>query len=477
LYGATSWKIEKPFLDFKSDSRLSRKDKMELRARSQRFWSPTLTRKAAQRAGVCDACSRGEFGEVLHQLSSEGTEDVGIARMADGSNALHFAAAAHRHDVVAALLAKRPDLATCARRDGWLPLHSAASALGSVPSVLRTEETACIAESPTSAARRHAETVALLLQGNASAAMVRGQLDRRSPLHIALLTRAPCSVVLALLAAAPAMVCEPLRDVYSHKKGEGGETPLHTAILRGVPAPTLVRMVEVGGATGAGQLNSRGETPLHCAIAMGSPLTIVAALVAVSPLSVGRRNRSNETAFDLAVRHSASLEAFETMLAASPKPTWLPGNGGKSLIERLVHDHASIPGSGVYAAAVLRAAPAVARKVKSGPMSPLLHLALRRGAPPALVDALLRAAPAIASSAVLDRSGDCAAKCAVAWYTRGEACSLADALLRAMRERRGPRCDAPLAAWSAQREVSFLSSTVTFYANLAHSLTRSPYHL
>jgi NAD(P)-dependent dehydrogenase (short-subunit alcohol dehydrogenase family) len=75
------------------------------------------------------------------------------------------------------------------------------------------------------------------------------------------------------------------------------------------------------------------------------------------------------------------------------------------------------------------------------------------------------------------RSGDCAAKCAVAWYTRGVACSLADALVRAMRERRGPRWDAPLAAWSAQREVSFLSSTVTFYANLAHSLTRSPYHL
>ena len=61
---------------------------------SKRFWSPTLTRRAAQRAGMCDACSRGEFGEVLYLLSSDGTEDVGMRT--HGGRYSHLAAGQRR---------------------------------------------------------------------------------------------------------------------------------------------------------------------------------------------------------------------------------------------------------------------------------------------------------------------------------------------------------------------------------------------
>jgi hypothetical protein len=433
-----------------------------------RFWSPTKAKKSLhsqQRYDVCEACSRGDFGEALYLLES--ADDVGPGQT-DGSNALHYAAAAHRTDVVRALLAVRPDLVRCPRRDGWLPLHAAASALGSVPSVLRT---GCVA----ALSGDHAGTVALLLAAAPGAAAVRGALDQRSPLHIALLTRAPEEVVLQLLAASPGMVAEPLRDVYSHKKGEGAETPLHTAILRHRRATTIVRMIELGGAVAAALLNSRGEAPLHCALAAGAEPAVFAALVNAAPATVGRRNRQNETALDLAVRHAAPREVFDLMLAASAKPSWLPGNGGKSLIERLIFDHAKIPRAAEYTRSVLRVAPQVAAKLKKGPISPLLHLALRRSADAATVDAILGAAPRIASGAHLDHKGSGIIELALAWYTRTEATPLAASLGAAMRRRGGGgggEASACLASQTPCNDAALAKAEVI--AHILFRLVRSP---
>jgi hypothetical protein len=308
-----------------------------------------------------------------------------------------------------------------------------------------------------------------------AAAAVRGALDQRSPLHIALLTRAPEEVVLQLLAASPGMVAEPLRDVYSHKKGEGAETPLHTAILRHRRATTIVRMIELGGAVAAALLNSRGEAPLHCALAAGAEPAVFAALVNAAPATVGRRNRQNETALDLAVRHAAPREVFDLMLAASAKPSWLPGNGGKSLIERLIFDHAKIPRAAEYTRSVLRVAPQVAAKLKKGPMSPLLHLALRRSADAATVDAILGAAPRIASGAHLDHKGSGIIELALAWYTRTEATPLAASLGAAMRRRGGGgggEASACLASQTPCNDAALAKAEVI--AHILFRLVRSP---
>lgn len=341
-------------------------------------------------------CKSPHCSDVVAALLAQAPQAAAETNL-DRQLPLHVAVLSKPPDtVVAALLRAYPEAARApvspaagdvdleeyrdpVKHEGLLPLHLAVAVGASLPVVqLLLEQYEAAAQVPSkrgqlpihlaACARAEEGIVSALLAANPDGA---NQTDgQHLPLHCALIHAAPTSSILAVLNASPAAAGVEAGG------GDGKQRlPLHLAAVHAAGSE-VVEALLAADREAAGKADSEGAEPLHYA-AGSCAAAVVRPILQACPAAAQHRDAQGLLPLHHAARGGAALDVVELLLGEHPDAAGLKDN--RREFARGDSDSGSADDED--------------KDELAGGERLALHWALRGGAAPPVVDALLRAYP------------------------------------------------------------------------------------